>query len=256
MAPEDDPIYELGSIMAAVRRRIVLVVVPALVAAAAALAISLSQPERFEATSTLLFRAPGLDEQIFDRPVLFGGTDVNDAETNAGLVALDEVAAETEGTSGVEGSAAEIADAVSVGQGAGPGLIEVTAEADDPVESATLANTYADSFIEIRREANRRDVEAASDSVEQELAALPEDLRRTAQADRLREELRELEALNSLQISDAELVGEATPPAEASSPKPLRNAILAGIAGLVLGLAGALLVERLSGYRVSVARGG
>ena len=93
--PEDDPIYELGAIVAAIRRRAVLILALTALAVVAAAVVSLSQADRYEATATLLFRAPGLDEQIFDRSTPVGGNDVYDGDTNTGLVALRSVAVRT-----------------------------------------------------------------------------------------------------------------------------------------------------------------
>ena len=252
--PEDDPIYELGAIVAAVRRRAVLILALTALAAVAAAAVSLSQPDRYEATATLLFRAPGLDEQIFDRSVPVGGNDVYDGDTNTGLVALRSVAVRTAEGADVTDSAAEVDEAVTVSPGAGAGLVEVTAADETADGAAALANAYAEAYNAERRDQNRAEVERARRAIERQLSSLPpgDD---GELAGRLREDLGDLDTLAALQTSDADVVDEALPPSSAASPKPLRDAIAGGLAGLVLGLLAAFALERSGGRRVTTSRG-
>ena len=50
--------------------------------------------------------------------------------------------------------------------------------------------------------------------------------------------------VSSLQTGNAELVNPATPPSSPSSPKPVRNLVLAALAGLAFGVLAALLIQR------------
>lgn len=237
------PTYDLGSIVAVIRRRVVVVVLLAALAFGAGLVLSLLQSDRYEATSVLLFRPTG-SHQIFDRTVPVAGNDISDGDTYTGLVSLGWVAQRTEGEPGVSGSAADVSGAVTVGQGAGPQLVEVTAEEADPKEAAAVANAYARSYIDGRRRMNRQEVERVRSSVQREIAALPATGESISRANALRAQIQKLNVLAALQISDAQIVERAGVPTAASSPKPLRNAVAAGVAGLLLGLIAAFALER------------
>lgn len=251
---EDDRIYELSSIVAVVRQGSIVIVLLTVLAAGAALVASLAQSDRYESTATLLFRAPGLDAQIFDHPVLFGGGDVPDADTNIGLLSTDTVSERTELALDGAMDAGEISEAVSIREGAGPELVEVTASVTMAEDAALLANAYARSFLTVRRAANREDVERARRSVERELAELPARLKQTSQAAGLRRQIDELRTLEVLQTANAELVDEADTASSPTSPKTLRNTVLAGFVGLIFGMAAAFLLERLRGQRGADSR--
>lgn len=244
----DDETYEWSGIWAALRRRAGVIIGITALVAAVALVVSLLQDDRYEATSTLLFRDPGLDERIFDPPILFGGDGVLggqnllNSETTIGLVSVDSVAERAAEELGK--SPGQVEDEIEIREGAGRELIEATATTGDPAESASTANAYAAAFLAERRERDAEVYGRALRSVEQRLSALPPELRASSEGQRLRRQLRQLEALAVMQTGDAELVEEAEAPTARSAPKPLRNTALAAATGLILGLLAALLLER------------
>lgn len=253
--------YEAGAVVAFLRRRWTIIVAVAAFAAIAGLIVSSLQSTRYEATATVLFRDPGLDQRIFDAPILFGGEgllggqNVSDGETSIGLVELDRVAEETASGAGqaLGLDAAEISDRVDARKGSSSELVEITASAPTAAEAAELANAYAESFLEIRAEADRAVYRRAFGAVEAELAGLDPELGDTEGARSLRDQLAELRALQLMQTGDAELAEAAEPPAEAAAPKTARATALAGAAGLLLGLLVALLYDRLD-RRLSTRR--
>lgn len=244
-ADADEQIYDLRAALAAARRRLALIALFTGLAAGLALVVSLAQSDRYEATAVLLFKDPGLDPQIRGRPALLGGEQILDRTTNVGLVSLDAVADRTAEELGDGRSAAEIGDAVTATEGAGPELVDVTAEAEQAELAAATANAYAEAFLALRREDDLRAIRAAREAVERDLESLPAGARDSAEARALREQAAELRSLELLQTGDSQLVEEADVPGSRSAPKPLRNALLAGFAGLIFGLAAALVVERL-----------
>ncbi len=242
---EQEQIYDFRTAREVVRRRALLIVSVGVFLALAAAAATALRSDSYEATAVLLFRDPGLDPQIVGRPNLLGGEQIFDADTNVGLASLD-VVAEAVGDGGEDGlDSAEVADAVVVREGAGPELVEVTAAADEPARAALIANSYAEAFVDLRREADRENVRAASREAEAELEQLSVAERDGPQGVELRERIGALTALELLQTGDAEVVDVASTPTSSSSGSPLRNAALGGFTGLILGLAAALILERL-----------
>lgn len=256
----DDETYEPWAAVAFARRRWPIVVGIAVIAALSGLLVSSFQSDRYEATSTVLFRDPGLDQRIFDAPILFGGQgllggqNVSNGETSIGLVELTDVAEATAtelDEPGLDGS--DVADQITVRGGGSNELVEIIGKATDPDEAAALANAYAESFLAVRADADRAVYRRAFESVEDELDKLGPELADTAEAARLRRQLQQLQALQVIQTGDTELVQAASPPSERAAPKPLRVAGLAGAAGLLLGLIVALLLDRLD-RRLSTRR--
>jgi Mrp family chromosome partitioning ATPase len=242
---EQEQIYDFRAARAVVRRRALLIAsVGALLALVAGAATAL-RTDSYEATAVLLFRDPGLDPQIVGRPNLLGGEQIFDADTNVGLASLDAVADRVADV-GKEGlDSAEVSDAVAVREGAGPELVEVSAEAADPERAALIANSYADAFVELRRETDREAVRVALEEAEAELDELSAVARDGPEGIELGGRIGDLRALELLQTGDAEVVDTASVSTASSSGSALRSAALGGFAGLILGLAAALLVERL-----------
>lgn len=254
--------YDLGAAWRALRPRWWLIAgLTALVAITAATATA-TRSDSYEATSVLLFRNPKLASPAVDLPNVLGGEPTIDADTNVGLVSLDAVAETVVETSPelTAVGADELADAVTVAEGAGPELVEITAEAGRPQAAATIANAYAKGFAELRREADREDVRAARRAAVAELRRMTPSEREGPEGIELRERIGNLRALELLQTGNVEIVEEADPPSAPSGGSVARSTALGGLAGLILGLAAALLLERLdrrlrSGREIEAAFG-
>jgi len=136
---------------------------------------------------------------------------------------------------------------------AGTEIIRVTAKNTDPRQAAIIANTYATTYIEYRRQQAVDDLLAVGQQVQARIADLE---RRAAQApagpekstlDRalstLRQESEQLQAAGARTQGGPQLVAEAAIPSEPVAPKPLRTTAIALAIGLALGLAIALVAE-------------
>lgn len=152
-----------------------------------------------------------------------------------------------------EGSAAEV-DARVDGEAS---VIEIRVSDGDPEVAARFANAYAETYIEQRRKravdeylATAAVVQTRIDDIDALLASLDADDPEVATLNSQR--LVYLNAIESLALG-ADLSGGVTaqvisPAAAATypySPKPVRNGVLGGIAGVALGLALVLLRETL-----------
>ncbi len=243
---ENDEKYDFGALAALLRRRAALIAGLALVLAVASAATALNNEERYTSTSVVLFRDAGLGPQVLGRANLLGGQQLFDADTNVGLASLDVVSERASERLAREG-ATSVADAsdVEVREGAGPELVEITATTERAADATVVANAYAEAFIELRREADRAGFEVARSVITDQLEAGAGELgpRLTAQ---LRTQLADLGALERLQVGNIELVERAEQATKAIGASPVRNAALGGFAGLVVGLAVALMLERVS----------
>jgi capsular exopolysaccharide synthesis family protein len=239
----------LRDVVAALRRRALIIVIAAVALPAGALAYSLDSEDQYTATAKLLFRDPGFDQKLLGGPVLAPSVDpAREAATNIGLVSLDTVSGRAAESRSIRTRAltpAEIRDKVTVAAQGQSNVVAVSAVDRDPQFAARLANTISRQYILFRRDADRSKINQALRLVQRQLQALSPAQRDATQGRSLRQQVDQLRVLAALQTGNAELVQKAEPPLEASSPKPLRNTILALVLGLMIGIGLALLIDRL-----------
>jgi capsular exopolysaccharide synthesis family protein len=132
-------------------------------------------------------------------------------------------------------------------------LVFVTATAGTPKRAAKIANAVAKTFIETQREVERRQYEQARAGLVQELRRVQGQPGASQQEQAIRQRLSELGVSLAGAGMDLQIAEPATPPDQRSSPKPLRNAVIALFLGLFVGVLLALasdqLVPRVSGTR-------
>lgn len=236
---------DLRRVIGGLWRRLPLIVLFAVLASAAGLVASLVQTEQYTAKASLLFRDPGFDERLFGTPVL-GVSDPNrEAATNLELVSLDAVAERTADDIGGDITPAQVSEKVEIEEAGQADVVAVSATDSSPEFAATLANSFAESYIAFRRQADRAAIAEAQRLIELDLEALDSAGGPNSQERSLQDQLSQLRTLEALQTGNAELVQEAGLPTSPSSPKTLRNTVLGGLLGLLLGIGTALLVERL-----------
>jgi len=230
----------------ALRRRRAVLLLSALVIPAVAAAFSLAATKQYSASASLLFRDPALDQKLFGSSYLAPSRDpVREAATNARLVSLEVVSDRTARRLGRGLTGEDITEAVAVSPEGQSDLVSVEGTQPDPRFAAVLANTFANEYIAIRREADRAKVREAQVLVQRQLQALPPGDRGGRDVQSLRDRAQQLQILASLQTGNAELAQAAVPPPDPSSPRTLRNVGLALLLGLALGVGIALLFERL-----------
>lgn len=243
-------------------RRSWIVAVAIIATAAPALVLSLQQSSVYEADADMLIRTlPG--ESVFgsgqqpidpDRlvqneiSVLEGGVVHTRVQENLGL---------DDDPPGVAGSAFDDAD-----------VITASVRSSDPQTAATLANAYVDAYIDVKREQAVDGMVAASaelqttitelqgqiDELDETIDASTTDDDAAAEADRrtlvdqqalFRQRIDQLQVDAALSAGNAELVRPAFAPDDPIEPTPVRTTLLAALAGLLIGLVAAFLLEHL-----------
>jgi non-specific protein-tyrosine kinase len=151
-------------------------------------------------------------------------------------------------------------------------VVRVTAEHADPKRAAEVANTYAAAYIDVRRQQTVDGLLAAGEEIQERVTDLQQQIRGlddqvavapaeaqgairesvseqrqllVQQQSLFKQTLDKLTVDANLASGGAQLVGSAVVPTDPVRPKPLRNAIVAGILGLMLGTALAFVVEYL-----------
>src|SRR5207253_841 len=121
--------------------------------------------------------------------------------------------------------------------------------------AATVANAYAQAYVDVRRERAINDLVAAAKQIQGTISDLqrqidqaPDEQQRSRLRDQqgvFREKLDQLQVDSQLKRGGAELASPATAPKSAFAPKPVRNSVLALGISLFVGVGLAFLFEFL-----------
>jgi succinoglycan biosynthesis transport protein ExoP len=246
MSHDQQAPMDVRGFLSVLRRRKLILFVCVIVLPAAAVALSLTQPKKYTASASLLFRNTELDERVFGSQVFTPSEDpAREAATNAELISLRAVARRTARTLGGGVTTGEVSSRVKTAPVGDSDVITVKATDRSRRFAARLANTFAREYIAFRQEADRAKLREAQALVDRQISALPTGGQNTEEARSLRERRDQLQVLTALQTGNAELVEPAAIPSSPSSPRPVRNGIIALIVGLLAGIGLALVRDRM-----------
>jgi tyrosine-protein kinase len=219
--PETRPLRDYLRVLRARRR---LILVTTLVAAGAALVYSLAQPPVYKATSTISFNS-----QFFppaQRPVSPGQPESPAAAAGLELVTREDVLRRVSRALGdPDLSPEEVRSRLNASIERGSSQVDIEAEGDTGDQAAETANESAlQTQIVGRNESREYYSGRASFGSKDERAA---------------------NLFLAREAEPVEIVRSAVVPASPASPKPLRNTLIAGFFGLLLGIGVAFLRHSL-----------
>ena len=233
----------LEPLLSAFRRRWRIIVVCLLLSLAASIALSKAQQNEYTASASILFRDPGIDQQLFGFSAFSPSTDQpSQAATNIALVSLPTVESRT--SAALHMSSQAVRSAISVLGVGQANLAQINATAPDPALAARIATTYAQQYVLFSQEAARAQIIRAQQFVEKQLEALPPAERYGTVGRGLQTRANDLTQLAALQTGNAEVVQPAAAPTSPSAPHTKRNAVIGSFIGLLLGVGLAFLAER------------
>ena len=240
--PEDDS--QLVHAWRVVRERWWVVAAAVVVCVGVALAISLSSDDEYEATAKLLFRDTGLSTAVAGTSLTTPSTDPQrDAATNVQLVRSTEVADLVRKDLGLNASPQSLLDQVTIEAEEDSDIVAITAQETNPQLAALVANSFANQYVRFSQTTDRSKVHKGERLLRQRIDSLP--ATDTAERGQLEDALRTLTLLEAVQTGNAQVTDKASVPSSRVSPKPVRDAILGVIFGLVIGLGLALLLDML-----------
>lgn len=244
----------LLSLFLLVRRNAGLICACAVVVGLAAFLLSTLQPDRYASTASLLFRQSELVGQVtgFADGERFNTVEQEGA-TNVAVVQSRPVAAETARRIGGDNDLESVQAAIAVEARPNTRVVDVTAEAGTPEQAVRLANTYTEVFVNQRTRQVRGQIREALNRLERELQLLPHAAREGAAGGDLEQRISTLRVLNAVQSANVEPIQRAELADAPTSPRPMRNAVLGLLFGLLLGLGLAALRQQLSNERVRLA---
>ena len=136
-------------------------------------------------------------------------------------------------------------------------VIAIHAEHGTPERASTIANAYADAYVAVRRQQTEDAAAAATAEIQKRVSELQAQIDAVpatqagvreplvAQQSALRQQLDRLQVLRAVQSGSSQVVTSAAQPTAPVSPRPGRAGVMAGIVGLALAVAIALLLEKM-----------
>jgi polysaccharide biosynthesis transport protein len=218
---------------------------------AVAFAVSAVQTKQYSATTQLLVQPASGNLPISGTQATVSPTDVLTELQLATSAPVDARATKK------IGFAPSVTDA-EVGQ---TNVIAVTVTARSPVEAARAANTYANVFVSYERANANSALTVAEQQLQSQIKATDTQLQTlvgeknpsaqtaaavaalSSQEVALKDQLAELQVSGAESPGGIEVVSPAAVPKSPSSPRPVRDAVLALLLGLVLGAFAAFAVE-------------
>jgi Mrp family chromosome partitioning ATPase len=228
----------------ALRRNRRLMVAIVVVITGAVLALSLLLPKQYQATASLV---------IDPSASAFGSEDADSTQrqlaTMQALVSTSDVLAQA--ARAVPGETrTSLRDAVSVTLNEDANIIDITATYRTPEGAAALAAALARAFIRRQTDIERSRFERAETMLGEQIAQLRADPAAVAnsaeQIQALEQRQAELSVAAASAGSDIQLTQQPDPPTSPSSPKPVRNALLAFFAAIFIAVLAALGRDQLT----------
>ncbi|MEA2972466.1 MAG: tyrosine-protein kinase [Actinomycetota bacterium] len=227
-------------------RRRVAIVLAVLVIVGFSMVISSSRPTVYEASAEVLVQSSGVELALDpnSRPRTEPDRLV---ETEIRILASPEV------RDAVRTSIGE-APPVSATAAGDADVIAIKARSSSAERAATTANAYADAYVTVRHRQVDEAVNAAAAEIQKRITELQGQVDGTqgdardsavAQQTALRQQLDRVQVLRAVKSGAAEVVTPAALPTSPVSPRPGRAGLLAGLGGLGLAIAVALLLERV-----------
>ena len=236
---------DLPRFLGLVRARKWLIAAIVVAAAALALAASLTQSDRYQASADLIFgRTTNADAIITGGATDVAEDPVRAAATNLALASLDTVATRVKQRFRGSATVDEIRSAVSIHSEGESDVVAVTAEWSTPEQAAAIANAFATEIVAQRRDTAQADIQRGIDALKARIPADQTTPAARTSAASIEGKITDLESLKALTTGNVHIAESATPPDHRSSPKPARNAIIAGFVAAILSLFLVVLLAR------------
>ncbi len=225
-----DKDFDFSRVTSEIWRRKWLVLLCGLVAGAAGWGLSHLQARSYDASSDLLFK----ETNSFSPE--------RTAATNLALASLTQVLIAVKRDLNSPLSIDALRTRVAVAPQGQADIVTITGHAPTAEGAVLLTNAFANEVVAARRATAQANDQRQIDVLDQQIAATPP---HSAFAAALQLRKRSLQVSQALETGNVQVVAPALPPQSPSSPKPVRNGIIAGFLGLLIG---AVLVLTLRRY--------
>jgi len=253
---QDSDGFNLEQTLGVLRRRAPWILLCVVLLAGATYVLSSHQRKKYTATASLIFNNSQTNQQAAGLQAIGSGGSTQQAEqeTNLKLVELGDMAGKTavllakaKGATPLAHDLTEekVEADLSMSVQGESNVVDVSATALSPVLAAEIANTYSKVFVEEQQNSNHTYYASALKLVNKQLAALSPKQKLGTAGIALEDRAQSLSVLAELKNGNVQVAKAARAPTSPSSPKTLKNTILGGVVGFILGLVLAFLLERL-----------
>jgi len=243
--PDRSAYVDLAHVVRVLRERKWIIIGLAVVAVAGSLCVSKLSSPQYKATADVVLQNTRLDEALFGAQIFR----INDQEralaTAVNLVETSSVVERVKADLGTSRSVASLQEMVTVTTVPAADIIRISAVSSTASEAAEVANSFARQFILFRQETDREVLRAAQAQVRAQFDAMTPAEQASARGLTLSQKIEELAVLESMQTGGFELAQEAVAPTTPFAPRVYRNAGIALVLGLILGIAVAFLLHVL-----------
>jgi succinoglycan biosynthesis transport protein ExoP len=221
-----------------------LVVLVVGIATAGAYVYSERLPKEYRAATSLYVSNSVTDKVLVGADAAPSDRDIANI---AGLITSVPVARRVALDTGYRGSARDLLADVTAKPATDSDFITLTATAPSAPLAADRANAFARTFIALREQQQRRDARTAIGVLRRRIDSLPAGPGARSQRSQLQQKIDQLQVVTAANTSGAgvQQIDAAVPPASATAPDPLRNAVFAFVISLALALAAAIGLQRL-----------
>ena len=241
------PERELKDYLNVLRRRKGVVALAVAVVVGVALLASFLQTPVYQGAAEILLQ-PRASESLFNQNSLQLSDPERTLQTEIRVIKSQPVRAAVQQKIGS-------APKITAGGVSNTNTILIRANSTDSKQAAAIANAYANAYIDYRRKQVVNDLLAAANEIQKQVTALqrqvdtqPPGPSRDAlqnQQSAFKERLDQLNVDAALRTGGAQLVTPATEPTSPIKPRPMKNAVLGLVAGLMLGVGAAFLFDYL-----------
>jgi receptor protein-tyrosine kinase len=241
MKDDDQSSFEARHYLAVLWRRKYIILGTVIVIPLLVVGLSLLQHKQYEATARILVEpASSSVSVVLGLNVDTGPPDDRQVETLASFVTTPEIAKLAAAQLSPAPPLADLLGHVQATADTAANVISVTATEPTPELSQSVANAFATSFVQWRRQQQQSALGGAISTVQQQIAT-------AALADRaaLVQRQRQLVLLKALTTGDVAVGEAAQAPGSPSKPRPRRNGVLAFAAAIVLGVGLAFVRQAL-----------
>lgn len=225
-----------------IRERWWLVLISAVVCFAITLGLSLQAQKQYTATASLLVKPSNLPAVI--APSQSEPTDPNTLarlqSDDVSLVTSSTIATAVKKALGSSESVSDLVDQVQGSADSSDDIITVSITDPDPAQAALKANAFATALVDYLTSSAQQQLVAGQAQLQNELAQLPAN---SPSRSAIQQGLEQVIALKAVTNGGTQVVQQAGTPATPSSPKVKQNAAIGLVAGILIGLGLAFLLD-------------
>ncbi len=232
----------LRNMLAAMRRRWLLVVIVMIASTAVAVALYERATKSYSATASVAFQAGTLSDSALQISPVGTSEPQREANTEVLIAHSPEVAEAVRKQLGLNSTSKDLLKEVKVEVAPSADVLEIVAATSDPTTSAQLANAFAEQYIAFRANSELEGISKAQTKLQQQIASLPAgSSERTA----LAQSVQRLSELRAVAGGGANIIGRASVPSEPSGSGLKTTAAIGLLVGIAIAFSLVFLLESL-----------